>query len=347
MTLYFYEEFDDEAISSSEIFITKAPLEPYFTYSATARTGAKSASMTLPTNWESLTAHPGMEFRWEGVVSMTGSPIAGKTNRDNETWTGLAFLIPTTTYITGTPITLLQWHKDVSGSTPSFVLRLQDDGKLRVLLRTASANYAYDTAYTVTQNQWYDVVLHSNWSTGSDGLVETWINGSQLVDFTGATVDATDGTTFLYQKSGLYIPTWRTTAGDQNKTILFDEFRWGDENSVFADVDPAQAGGVADPVDPPTPPSGTGNVVIRSEYANSPTNTSDVVMTDADITGTPAAALTVAIATTGARLSLGMIAGSTINSASIRSKTAVTTTDTRAKPDQTNRCAGYGRIDAE
>jgi beta-lactam-binding protein with PASTA domain len=40
----------------------------------------------------------------------------------------------------------------------------------------------------VTKNVWYDFMYHVKWSSGSDGFFQAWLNGKQLMNYSGATL---------------------------------------------------------------------------------------------------------------------------------------------------------------
>jgi beta-lactam-binding protein with PASTA domain len=40
----------------------------------------------------------------------------------------------------------------------------------------------------VTKNVWYDFMYHVKWSSGSDGFFQAWVNGQQLMNYSGATL---------------------------------------------------------------------------------------------------------------------------------------------------------------
>lgn len=40
----------------------------------------------------------------------------------------------------------------------------------------------------VQENVWYDFVYHVNWSSGSDGYFQAWLNGQQVMNFSGPTL---------------------------------------------------------------------------------------------------------------------------------------------------------------
>jgi hypothetical protein len=41
---------------------------------------------------------------------------------------------------------------------------------------------------TITKNSWYDFVYHVKWSSGNDGFFQAWVNGQQLLNYSGPTL---------------------------------------------------------------------------------------------------------------------------------------------------------------
>src|SRR5207302_810153 len=46
----------------------------------------------------------------------------------------------------------------------------------------------YGTVNDVARNKWYDFVYHVKWSSGSDGLMEVWLNGKKVGSRQGPTL---------------------------------------------------------------------------------------------------------------------------------------------------------------
>lgn len=118
--------------------------------------------------------------------------------------------------------------------------------------------------------QWNDFVVHVKWSPDSDGEIETWVNGDQVLASRGANYHSehTDDM-YPYFKLGLYeadfwVEKERRTLAVEKRTAYFDELRVGGENSSYAEVAPG--GGSAPPEGddnpPPTTPVETDNSLV-------------------------------------------------------------------------------------
>ena len=92
--------------------------------------------------------------------------------------------------------------------------------------------------------QWNDFVTHVKWSPNSDGVIETWVNGTQEVNVKGANFHSehTDKM-YPYFKIGLYEATWWATKESrtfpvEERTVYFDELRVGEGSRGYEDVAP-------------------------------------------------------------------------------------------------------------
>ena len=95
----------------------------------------------------------------------------------------------------------------------------RNDGRQRVLLEVR--NFPRGT--------WHDSVYRVRWSSGDDGIVEGWLDGTKVIDYRGS-VGYNDRRA-PYFKVGLYrddVP--------ETYVVHFDEYRRGHS---YADVDPA------------------------------------------------------------------------------------------------------------
>jgi hypothetical protein len=95
---------------------------------------------------------------------------------------------------------------------------------------------------TVESNRWYDLVVHFKFSTGSDGFIETWLDGQKIVDMNGPNVHRRDccgvpREPICYLKIGSYKQYSHTAV----RSVYFDEVRIGDSSSSYAEVAPNEA----------------------------------------------------------------------------------------------------------
>jgi hypothetical protein len=91
---------------------------------------------------------------------------------------------------------------------------------------------------------WVDFIMHAKWTGDQDGFLRLWLragesNYSQKVNYDGRTW-WNDEDTGPYFKMGAYMgePGWK---GPGSRTVFTDEYRLGDEESSFNDVDPGRS----------------------------------------------------------------------------------------------------------
>ncbi|MGW7578270.1 polysaccharide lyase [Streptomyces sp. NPDC054765] len=92
---------------------------------------------------------------------------------------------------------------------------------------------------------WNDFVMHAKWSHSSDGLVQLWQNGHQVVNYTGP--DEYNDKVGPYFKIGIYHPGWKSfkassyhqdTAATRPITVYDDDIRIAQAPATYSDVAP-------------------------------------------------------------------------------------------------------------
>ncbi len=90
---------------------------------------------------------------------------------------------------------------------------------------------------SIIKNSWVRVIYQAKWSSGSDGVMKVWINGTKYFDRTGAnTFPYTQPMAF---KAGIYIPGWKNSKGSSSqseKKTWMDHFRVG---TSYNEVNPS------------------------------------------------------------------------------------------------------------
>ena len=79
------------------------------------------------------------------------------------------------------------------GGQPNFMvyatptgLELHMAGGANTVNRPSDPGYYSIAIGPITKNVWYDFVYHVKWSSGSDGLFQAWLNGQQVMNYSGA-----------------------------------------------------------------------------------------------------------------------------------------------------------------
>lgn len=130
---------------------------------------------------------------------------------------------------------LLQWH-DVDGTTPPLSLQVQS-GRMRIMQSFTSGNIPYDLGPT-DMGKWINIVIHVKWTTGTNGLLEVWRDGTKIVNKQGVRTNSKGGS---YMKIGINKWSWAPGGGSSTATqrvFYIDNFRMGNELAVFGDVAP-------------------------------------------------------------------------------------------------------------
>ncbi len=125
----------------------------------------------------------------------------------------------------------VQWHP--GNSTGSATLGLYTDyGKFNVVRSLAGGNYYQNGSKAIVLNKWYSLVWHIKWSTGSDGLIELWIDGEKYYSYSGKTMESYG----VYWKLGM-----NRWAFNNDWVIFYDNVKAA-RNSNYNSVYTAPAG---------------------------------------------------------------------------------------------------------
>jgi hypothetical protein len=146
-----------------------------------------------------------------GVPVPTGVTPIGHLG--SEVWWGWSVYIPSDwTFETGyAPETIMQVA--AAGRSPAFEIQV-DGADFKTYTRSGYGTQGASTIKTtrtsttpISRGAWTDFVVHAKWSAGSDGVLEVWKNGAQIVDWTGPTAYS-DWTSAPYAKWGVYKWSW-------------------------------------------------------------------------------------------------------------------------------------------
>src|SRR5205823_491920 len=88
---------------------------------------------------------------------------------------------------------LFDFHNSSSGGgQPNFMVYATPTGlELHMAGGATTVNRPTDPGYysiaigPIAKNVWYDFVYHVKWSSGSDGLFQAWLNGRQVMNYSG------------------------------------------------------------------------------------------------------------------------------------------------------------------
>jgi hypothetical protein len=175
----------------------------------------------------------------EGDVEQDGGDGA-KTERDeldsgaypllgSEAWYGFSALLPKDFPVVDNRLVFAQWkQKDVAG--PLVAQRFRA-GRHYLTIRTGEGQAQELELPPLALGRWNDMIYHIRYSEQSNGLVEVWMNGTQVASWGGATAFA-GGRNGFYSKIGLYRDRWK-----EPMTIFLDNYTLGNARDA---VDPSR-----------------------------------------------------------------------------------------------------------
>jgi len=154
-------------------------------------------------------------------------------------WYGGSWLLPSPWTSDHFGESILQWH-DLDGTSPPLAVITYDDSIwVRTNVNFNGHNYAVAAINDIKGN-WMDMVLQVKWTTGTDGFIKCWINGTLKLNLSNITTNASTGS---YIKIGMNKWNWAHDGDPNNSTVtkrvfFIDEFRIGNENATYEDVAP-------------------------------------------------------------------------------------------------------------
>ncbi len=169
-------------------------------------------------------------------------------------WIGFGFYLSSNHTFAAESTWLMQTIAKYGASfTPNIWLKI-NDRKLTLTRQfgplSSRTKSEVDVLTNLQKGRWYEVVMKVHMDDDASGKIEVWIDGTKEVTMNGPNyfdgrtetlrIDLGLYCTGWYQKDTLPVPAAGT------RLVFFDEFRLGDANSSFAEVDPGQGGGDAD-----------------------------------------------------------------------------------------------------
>lgn len=138
------------------------------------------------------------------------------------------------------------WEGGPASNNPPLAASIVED-KLVITLAEGSAPAASATSYRqlatlpLPKGKWLDVVLKVNFEY-KKGAVQMWLNGQQIIDYSGPTLYPMLGQTNEKGpgfKLGIYKWDWgNQPTRVQERTLYIDEIRFGDSHSSYEEVRP-------------------------------------------------------------------------------------------------------------
>jgi hypothetical protein len=170
--------------------------------------------------------------------SGTRSEISFHETTNLNRWYSYAMYAPAAYYKADTEDEIItQWHQG-GGKTPALCLRVKSD---KLYIRIMGSTWVELGAFD--KDQWHAYVMHIKHSSGSDGLIEIWKDGKQILNRTGANMYALGGEiTKPNVKMGIYKSDWNGsgTTATNIRVLYLDDIKIGNEYATYADMAPAK-----------------------------------------------------------------------------------------------------------
>ena len=148
--------------------------------------------------------------------------------RGHEAWYGFSLLVPKDFPIVDDRL-VISSCKQSDVSRPIVAQRFQN-GNHTFTVESQGRKELYKMP-PIPLGQWIDMVYHLRYSTGTDGLVEVWMNGKKVVTYSGPAADPSAKNAF-YHKIGLYRDRLKVPM-----TIYYDNYTMGGSKEA---VDPGR-----------------------------------------------------------------------------------------------------------
>src|SRR5436305_5295468 len=126
------------------------------------------------------------------------SPSSRYCNQGQDEWWAHSLMFPPG-YVPPPVAAVWNWgalfdfhNSSPGGGQPNFMvyatptgLELHMAGGANTVNRPSDPGYYSIAIGPITKNVWYDFVYHVKWSSGSDGLFQAWLNGRQVMNYSG------------------------------------------------------------------------------------------------------------------------------------------------------------------
>ncbi|MDN3671167.1 polysaccharide lyase [Echinicola jeungdonensis] len=166
----------------------------------------------------------------------TRSEVLFPDQDHNERWYSFSLYLPSDGFKKDSNNDIInQWHQGSGSGSPTTTLRIEDDRFFLKSGPTKEERVDYDIA-AVQKDTWNEFVFHIIHSGDSDGLVEVWLNGEQVLNIKGGNLNKNYD--LPRWKIGIYKDDWNydETTDTDLRIMYFDNVRMGDENASFEDM---------------------------------------------------------------------------------------------------------------
>jgi len=180
--------------------------------------------------------------------SGTRAEIATPNATTNDLWYSYALFIPAAQYKPEADDEIIsQWHGG-GGATPALCVRTKSG---HIYLRVMGDTWIDLGA--IDYDKWHAYVYHIKHSAGSDGSIQIWRDGQQILNRAGQNMYAITGDYHLPQwKVGVYKSDWNgsATTSTNLRVLYMDDIKYGNGTATYSLMAPT---GTTTPSNPTTP----------------------------------------------------------------------------------------------
>ena len=154
-------------------------------------------------------------------------------------WYGFSVYFPSADYARDSYREIInQWHQG-GGKSPSIALEIKDDRYMVVMPSGATGTGSSEkiNLVPVSKDTWNTFAIHIKHSSGSDGLLEIWLNGERILSRKGANMYPLSSSSEPRWKLGIYKWKWNgdLTTDTKKRVLYYDNIRVGSENATLRD----------------------------------------------------------------------------------------------------------------
>lgn len=131
---------------------------------------------------------------------------------------------------------VFQWHPD--NTTGTATASLWTSGGRFVFQSNTGGNAGseYIDLGPIISNKWMSWVIHVKWAADNSGIMQVWMNGTQVINRTNTVTSPPEGT---YFKLGINKFGWGIQASTTTQRVLYyDQVRIGNAKAQYEDVKP-------------------------------------------------------------------------------------------------------------
>ncbi|MFD2247986.1 polysaccharide lyase [Pontibacter ruber] len=155
-------------------------------------------------------------------------------------WYGFAVYFPSVDYACDSYTEIIsQWHQG-RGKSPSIALEIKNDQYRLVIPSKASGTGAIERIELgfITKDKWNQFAFHIKHSSGSDGLLEIYLDGEKILSRSGSNMYSLSSASAPRWKIGIYKWKWNgsKTTDTKKRVLYFDNVRIGNEKTKISEI---------------------------------------------------------------------------------------------------------------